>query len=309
VAPRIADNLEQAGPRDLVHVDGTGRVRSRARTRVISIAYWGALAALVALEGYLGYLLLGTPGLSIGAVLGSYVGWVGSRVVLLRSGLGLLTRSKLDEADRLFDRVTRSPLTPRRLKARAWGGLAYAASLRGDPERALAHLRVRLRLQGRSERALALVARHSEVKLLARLGRTAEARQALAALPEEEPAGGYALLSHHTTHAYLAFCEGRHQLDDEQLHRMASFALGITSAAPLLALLAWAFEQNGDDEMRQLLLAEAKDRHPGDLLSKTMPGLQRWMDGVRVRVVDSEAEDEAELDDLPARSQRRSTAR
>lgn len=39
---------------------------------------------------------------------------------------------------------------------------------------------------------------------------------------------------------------------------------------------------------------EAEDRHPGDLLSVTMPHLQRWMDGEQVRVIDDVQEVEEE---------------
>ena len=297
---RVANTLEEAGPRDLVHIDARGRVRSRAKARVLATLYWGTLTALVGVEAFLGHSLFGLPGLSIAAALGGYMGWVGTRLIYLRRGLELLTESKLDDADAFFQRVANARLVPRRLRARAWGGLAATASVRGDPETALAHLRESLRLQGKSRRAIGLAAKHSEIKLLARLGRIPEARELMALLPQGEPKGEYTLLSHYSTHLYVAFRDGKHDFDDGALHDMAAFALPITSAAPLLALLAWAFEKNGDADMRELLLDEALDRHPGDLLSMTMPNLQRWMDEApRARaaeVDDGETVEELEVD-------------
>jgi len=301
-ASRVADNLAEAGPRDLVYVDRKGRVRTRARTRALTVAYWGALGALVAAEGYLGYEVFGWPGLSIATVLGGYVGWIFTRVGLLRRGLRQMMDGDLEGAEGVFERVAKARLSPKHLRARAWGGLASAARLRGDDELALARVReaIRLSTRRRSKRAVAQTARHLEAQLLARLGQAGEARAVWRELPSEVPEGEYTRLSYHTTELYLAFCEGRHDLSDDALHERASFALSITAAAPLLALLAWAFEQSDDAEMSELLRDEAKDRHPGELLSVPMPDLDRWLDGrARLRVdadVDDVAEAEAEVE-------------
>ncbi len=306
-SPRVANTLAEAGPRDLVHIDSDGRVRSRAKTRVLSFAYWGLLSALVAVEGYLGFELFGVPGLSIALVLGGYVGWIFTRVAQQRRGLELMVQAKLDEAEDTFERVAHARLVPKHLRARAWAGLASVARLRGDDELALKRIRACIRLRRRRRRALSLTTRHVEASILARLDRIDEARAVLAELPADVPEGEYVRLSHYTNHLYVAFRSGRHDLDDDELHEQAAFALGITSAAPLLALLGWAFEQIGDTDMAQLLGDEARDRHPGDLLSTPMPRLQRWLDGEDVSArarVDVTEEEEAAVSERPEREKR-----
>lgn len=311
-SPRVADTLAEAGPRDLVNLDRKGRVRTRAQTWALVGGYWGILGSLVAVEGYLGYLLLGMPGLSIAAVLGGYVGWIFTRVTHLRRATRMLVTNQLEEAEAAYLRVAQSRFTPRHLKARAWGGLASAARLRGEDELALERVRKAIALQ-RRKRPLGLTARHMEAAVLARLGRLQESRAVWRELPQDIPDGEYVKLSHHTTELYLAFCEGSHGFDDDALHERASFALEITAAAPLLALLGWAFEQNGDTEMATLLVDEARDRHPGELMSVPMPEVSGWLEGYgRVRVDDSVAAeanrpafDELELDSPSGRRNRR----
>ncbi len=306
-APRVADTLAEAGPRDLVHVDRKGRVRSRARTRAISVAYWGLLATLVGIEGWLGYQLLGVPGLSIAAVLGGYVGWIFTRVGHLRGGIRAMVRPDLDAAEARFERVAKARLTPRHLRARAWAGLASVSRLRGDDESALARIRESLSLHRRSKRAMALTARHMEAQLLARLDRLPEARAVLAELGDAVPEGEYTRLSHYTTELYVAFREGRHGLSDDELHERATFALPITAAAPLLALLGWAFRENGDEEMAELVLDEARDRHPGELMRVPMPELSRWLDEsstTSVRVGVSESRDDVSVVEISRKERR-----
>ena len=294
--PKIAKDLESAEPHDLVHVDGKGRVRSPLRLRVLTSTYWSVLGLLVAAEGWLGYQLMGTPGLSLAVVLGAFVGWVGSRHLLLRRATREALASNLDEAEGRLLRIAHGRLVPRRMRASARGWLAYCASLRGDPETALGHSREAVRLWGKRRHILSTIARYGEVYALTRCGELEAARAALEALGPM-PEGEYLRITHLNVALYLAFVEGEHRLSDDELHEHAKRALGITAAGPLLALLAWAFEKNGDAEMAELLFDEAIDRHPGDLLSKRMPDLQRWMDehalkADRVRVEVSEREDE-----------------
>ena len=63
----------------------------------------------------------------------------------------------------------------------------------------------------------------------------------------------------------------------------AQSALAISSAAPLLGLLAWAYTQLGDGDMSQHLLGEALDRHAGPRLSVGLPLLQKWLDTAAAR--------------------------
>ncbi|MBX3276303.1 MAG: hypothetical protein KF729_38980 [Sandaracinaceae bacterium] len=293
---RVADTLADAGPRDLVHVDGKGRVRSRARAQALTVGYWGLVSTLVGIEAYLGYALLGWPGLSIAAALGGWVGWVFTRVGHLKGGVRSLVSSDLEGAEAHFERVAHARLVPRHLKARALAGLAGVARVRGDDALALERIRRAIALSRRPKAALAQTARHHEAQLLARLDRHEEARAVLEEIGEPAP-GEYVRLSHHTTELYLAFRAGRHALSDDALHERASFALPITAAAPLLALLGWAFSERGDDEMAELLVGEARDRHPGELLSGPMPDLDRWMrEGARVALEDEADEAEAHVE-------------
>lgn len=275
--PKIAKDLESAEPHDLVHVDGKGRVRSPLRLRVLTSTYWSVLGLLVVAEGWLGYQLMGTPGLSLAVVLGAFVAWVGSRHLLLRRATREALASNLDEAEARLMRIAHGRLVPRRMRASARSWLSYCASLRGDAEGALAHSREAVRLWGKRKHILSTISRYGEVYALTRCGQLDEARVALEALGPM-PQGEYLRITHLNVGLYLAFVEGKHSFSDDELHEHSKNALGITAAGPLLALLAWAFEKNGDAEMAELLFEEAKDRHPGDLLSKRMPDLQRWMD-------------------------------
>ncbi|RZO55708.1 MAG: hypothetical protein EVA89_25525 [Sandaracinaceae bacterium] len=295
---QLADSLEAARPEDLVHIDREGRVRSPARYRAITGVYWVTLLGLTGIEGYLGYLLFGAPGLSLGIVIGGALAWVGSRHVLLRRSSTAALSGEVDVAEAMAERVAKGWLVPRSLRAIAYGRLAFCASLRGDPDAMLRHTRESLRLWGKSGNVVARITRYGEVFALTRMGTLDTATDKLEMLGPE-PTGDYLRLTHWTTELFLAFRKGAHELDEDVLHERAKHALGITSASPLLALLAWAFEQNGDADMAELLMDEARDRHPGDLLSKRMPELQRWMDGaeaepVRARVEIEEAEDRME---------------
>src|SRR5690606_37320985 len=134
----------------------------------------------------------------------------------------------------------------------------------------------------------ARVARYSEVYLLVNVGRLDEARAKLEELGPV-PEGEYYRISHWGAELYLALAEGTHTIDEDELHRRAKDALAITSAAGLLGLLAWAFDQQGDGEMAALLLDEARDRHPGQKLSGPMPLLEAWMQDQAAPSLDARA--------------------
>lgn len=295
----LADSLERARPEDRVHIDREGRVRSPTRYRMIVGAYWGTLGLLTVTEAYLGYLLVGVPGLSLGVVIGAGLAWLGSRHLLLRRSSEAALSGELDVAEAAARKIADGRFVPRNLRALAHGRLAFCASLREDADKTLYHTRESLRLWGKSQNVLARLARYGEAYALTRLGTLDTARDVLEGLGPE-PSGEFLQLAHWTTEHFLAFKEGRHDWDDDVLHARAKRALAITSAAPLLALLAWAFAERGDRDMAELLLEEARDRHPGDLLSKRMPELQRWMEGDRPRVRVEVEEVEAELEPSPA---------
>jgi hypothetical protein len=276
--PRVVDTLAEARAQDLVHVDRTGRVRSRGAARRWNLAYWGTLGSLLILEAYLGMVLFGLPGLSIAAALGLFVGWAVNQSVQLGQGLRDALAGRLDEAERRFKRLTERRFLNRGIRARATTGLAFVATLRDRTEEALLLTRQALDLIRHRDSVLGVRARQAEAQLLARLGRLGEAEAVFDDLGGE-PSGEVLKLGHLTTQLYLAFKRGAHGFDDDALHEMASFALPITAAAPLLALLSWAFEEKGDTDMRDLLRDEAMDRHPGALLSARMPEVEAWLNG------------------------------
>lgn len=163
----------------------------------------------------------------------------------------------------------------------------------------LAHVESVLRRHGRARSVQARLARYSEVYLLVNVGRLDDARAKLEALGPI-PEGEYYRITHWGAELYLALAEGAHAIDEDELHHRAKAALAITSAGPLLGLLAWAFDQQGDAEMSALLLDEARDRHPGRKLSGPMPLLEAWMEtrATPARAArEDEEDDDLDLDD------------
>ena len=298
--PKLAPNLQVASNRDIVHVDRAGRVRSPLRYRAIHVAYYGLLAALVLAEVALVARLFGNNG-PLGAGMGAFVAlgltwvaWAVSRQFALRRAQRALAADRFEEAQRIYRSVLRAPLLPPKYRTFAEQGLGACDAVAGRHEEALAHLQTVLRRHGRARSVQARVARYSEVYLLVNVGRLDEARAKLEALGPV-PDGEYYRVSHWGAELYLALAEGRHALDDDELHLRANAALAITSAAPLLGLLAWAFDQRGDEGMSALLLREARDRHPGQKLSGPLPLLEAWMEAQALAPASFEDEEEEEL--------------
>src|SRR5690348_2410591 len=71
-SPKLAPNLQVATNKDMVHVDGAGRVRSPSRYRAIHTAYYGLIGALALLEVALVYVLFKDDG-ALGATMGAFV--------------------------------------------------------------------------------------------------------------------------------------------------------------------------------------------------------------------------------------------
>lgn len=312
--PKLAPNLQVASNRDIVHIDRAGRVRSPLRYRAIHAAYYGLLGALVLAEIALVVRLFGDSG-PTGAVMGAFVAlglsWVAyaiSRQFALRRAQRAVAGDRLEEAERIYRGVLEARLLPPKYKTFAEQGVAACDAIAGRHEEALAHVQTVLRRHGRAQSVQARVARYSEVYLLVNVGRLDEAREKLEALGPI-PEGEYYRITHWGAELYLALAEGRHGLDEDELHHRAKAALAITSAGPLLGLLAWAFDQQGDGEMAALLLEEARDRHPGQKLSGPMPLLEAWMEQQasppRDAGADEEAEEEEDLEERQSAPARR----
>lgn len=316
--PKLASNLQVASSRDLVYVDRAGHVRSPLRYRVLQGAYYGGLGVLLLIELALVYTFLWDDGVlavtaaMVVALVFSWAGWAISRQLALSRAQRAQLAGRLDEAEGIYRSVLRAPLLPPKYRTAAEQGIAGCRMIAGRHEEGLVHLQSALRRHGHARNPRAQLARYAEIYALVNVGRLDEARARLAALGPV-PEGEYFRINHWSAELYLALREGTHAIEDDELHRRASAALAITSAAPLLGLLAWAFDQRGDDEMVALLLAEARDRHPGQLLSGPLPLLDAWMEAQpagTAGIDDAAAEgaDELETAEVASRRARRTAA-
>lgn len=294
MSTRIAKDLASAGPKDLIHVDHRGRVRGPGRVKILRGVYWGLLVAILLVEAVLGYALFGPAGLSIAFALTLLVAWRASKQLALAGATDALSAQRYDEADEAFAKLAASKILPRLFRPIALGRQAQAREKAGDLEGALKLCREAIALYGKSQHAEARLARYQEARLLLRLRRLDEASALLAGF--EEPEGELFRLHHHTNALRLAFLRGRHDLSDERLHELSTFALEINLAAPLIGLLGWAFAEKGDEDMAELMRETALDRDD-DGAEERFEELWAWLrhgEPPKARV-ELEAEEELEL--------------
>jgi hypothetical protein len=277
-AAKLAASLQEASRHDLVHVDRKGQVRSPARFRLLQYGAYGLMVGIVGGATVLYYAILGPAGVGVGAALGLWYGAIARHNLVLRRGLELLVADRIDEAAASLGGLLSAPLVPRRVRAAAEQNLGICRMIGGRYDEALALHRSAIARWGRSRSPLLPMARHGEVYALVNLGRLPEARERFTALGPP-PEGDYLKVHHWSVELYLALAEGKHLLAETELYLRARVALGITTAAGLLGLLAWAYDRSGDRDMSQHLLRECLDRHLGPRLSGCMPLLQRWLDG------------------------------
>jgi tetratricopeptide (TPR) repeat protein len=272
---KLAESLERADHRSIVHVDGSGQVRSPARYRVMMAAGLGGIgvasAALIALAAS----VFGVVG---GAAAGAFVGWAGYclwQLRTLRRGGGFMMDRRHAEAEALFRRVAAGPLLPKSYRLLGELYLGQLCSRDGRFEEALARLRAAEALQSRRRSWMPSSIAYAQVVVLVNLGRVAEARQRFARCPEET--GDYLRLARWTAELHVAFAEGEHDFTGDALHDRARVALATTVATTLLALSAWAFDHIGDRDMAEHLLREAFERPTAADLEKAAPSLYAWM--------------------------------
>ena len=277
---QLAESLETAGPKSLVYVDATGRVRSPAHYRLVSAVAWVVPAALIACTGIFYGVFFGplAGALAGGAVL-ALTAWRVRPFRILRQATRLMVHDRLDEAEALLDRLVGRRL-PAATRAEALYRLAVIALRRGDQAAALERVREVLAVQVNAGRANRLSRRYlyAEINCLINLDRVAEARQRFARLQGPAPEGDYLRLAHWTAELHLAFAEGKHTLSADELHERARVALRITMAGALLGLLSWAHVEIGDRDQAWHLLREAYDRMDDVHLDKTMPRLYAWLE-------------------------------
>jgi hypothetical protein len=274
---KVARNLQVASSREFVYVDRKGRVMSPARLRFNQVASYGLMAGFLGGATSLYYATMGSAGLVVGGVLGLWFARAIGTGLSLGAGLRLMVADRFDEAAAVFTRIAGGRFVPRRLRANAELNLGHCRAIAGRHEEALALYRSSVARWAGSRGLYAALARRSELGALINLGRLTEARARLTALGPA-PQGEYLRLQHWTLELYLALAEGHHDFPEEELYRRSRAALAITTAAGLLGLLAWAYQQRGDQEMSRHLLAECLDRHFGPRISGALPLLQRWLD-------------------------------
>lgn len=276
----LANNLADAEPGQLVHVDNRGRARSPARYRAINAASYGAIGVLVVGAGAMWASTFGLlPGLAVGGAFAAWTGWILRPTYLIKRGARLLLDERYDEAIAIFERARGRIGVPRPTRALAEQNLGIAYARQGDFERALAHQQAARRLYRRGSRKLyPLMAAYGAITTLVNLERVTDARAELAALSVPASASDYLRVIHWSTELYVCMAEGRHALTEDELHERALAAIRITSAAALLGLVAWAHYEAGDRDQAFHLLREAYDREWTPGMRRAMPRLAAWMD-------------------------------
>jgi tetratricopeptide (TPR) repeat protein len=294
----MAESLEAAAPRTFVHVDQNGQVRSPARYKALQALSYGAAGAIVAgVTGIYG-ALLGPPGVLIGLGLGAWVGWQIRRGLKLQEATRLLVHDRLDEAEALLNQILKSWRVPKGVRALAAQNLGAVYTRRGNYEEALKHQRAAMLVYAkmRKKSPFAHTVGYSEMTTLVNLGRHGEARQRFEQLQGVVPAGDYLRLQHWAAELYICLAEGEHRISSDDLHERSHVALGITGAAALLGLCAWAHVNAKDKDTDQAwhLLREAFDRKTGTGLERGLPKLWTWMQEHRAEAGVPEPEPEPE---------------
>jgi len=290
----LAESLEKAPPQSFVHVDANGQVRSPSRYKMIQAISYGSAAAIVGGVTIVYGALLGIPGVALGVGLGAYVGWHVRRGLRLQEATRLLVHDRLDEAEALLRQVLHGWRVPRNVKALAEQNLAALEVRRGNYDEALSHQRAAMALWARRRRKtlFARTVEYAEITTLVNLGRVGEARQRFEQKHGQVPDGDYLRLQHWVAELYVCLAEGEHRIGADDLHERAKAALGISGAAALLGLTAWAHWKTGDTDQAWHLLREAYDRMTGSALDRALPRLYEWMEqhraeaGVPDRAVD-----------------------
>jgi hypothetical protein len=279
----LAKDLAAATPRSFVHIDRHGQVRSPARFRAIEAASYGLLAAITLSVTITYGMAFGAPGLIFGAAIALLFGRAIRRARRLQAAARLIINDRVEEAEVILGDLLRSRRLPRRLRALAEQNLAACHLRRGRFDEALVHQRLAIGHHARWGRhsPFARIVQYGELLTLVNLGRVAEARALFGQRHPTVPDGDYLRVHHWIAELYVCFAEGGHAIDQDELHARARTALGITSAAALLALLAWAHHVAGDVDQAWHLLRESVDRRDGMPIERTMPRLHAWIEAHR----------------------------
>jgi tetratricopeptide (TPR) repeat protein len=276
-APRfeLAPTLASARRNELVYVDKKGQVRSPTRFRIRQAVSYGLVGALGVGTPLFYGSLFGPIGLAGGLVVTALLGRGIRRGLQLRRAVVLSLHDREDEAMPVFEKIARS-WAPARLRAIAEQNLAACHVKRGDHAEALVHYRRAIELHP-SRNPLAVAARYGEILSLVNIDRVQDAAALFVEVFPRPPEGDYLRVQHWVVELYLAMAGVEITLDAEDLHERARVALGMTTGAALLALLAWAHHRGGDLDQAWHLLREALDRDHARI-QRALPKLQAWMD-------------------------------
>ena len=276
-AVEVAESLERAGSRSLVYVGQAGAVVSPEQVKRGFGFATLAVGVTVAAAHWLFVGLFGP------------LGWAGSATFAILMSRSLLLPFRLqrvatlmmdeqyDEADALARRLQGRFLGNRVTRREAMHARAQIANLRGDLAQAAEfqdEVERLYRFDGKGT-VQYKIHRYARVLTHANLGNQAKARE-LFAESGELPEGDYLQLLHWTCELMLLYCEGAHELDDDELHLRGRRGIEIIPGTPLLALSAWAFLYAGDREMTVHLLGLVKERWEPKM-SRAMPRLAPWV--------------------------------
>ena len=279
-APKLvlARTLEQAPNRAFVNIDSKGQVLSPGRYRASAWFRQAVAAGLLVGAPVVLTLAYGAVGVVVGGVLGGLLGWRLVWSSKVRRAVALLVQDRTAEARVLLQQVRKSAFVPRLARALAEQNLGACHARECNYDQALEHQLAAIALHARGRQTVfAHLVEYASIHTLINLDRVTEARSRLEDKGVADDKGDYLRIQHWVAELHVCMAEGAHALDDEELYRRAREALGITSAASLLGLLAWAHRESDDEEQAWLLLHEALDRKDGTLIERTMPRLGAWM--------------------------------
>jgi len=290
-ALRMARSLADAKVGEVIMLGRGGEAlgpRRATYARVLSGAVVGASVLGVCLV----YAQLFSPlaGVAAGAATAGYVAFRLRHWFRFRNALALISNLRWEEAHAALLPLERKRLAPL-FAAQVAATLAALEALLGHPEAALQRLDVLVprlrRTRGPYSRLTRWRAELLRVSLLARLGRLDEARLQRDAVKAEIAAwearrrrarGEYLEVALQGAELEVAFAAGSpaELPDHETLHAWARAALLRTQFGSLLVLLAWAFDERGDQDMARHLLEEAPSRMPRSPLPAAAPALHAW---------------------------------
>jgi hypothetical protein len=271
---KLARDHASRGPREVLYVDRSGRGITPARAHAPQAI---ALAASVALTS-VGFFSWWFP-----FVIAAILGWHVWQLRHALRGAALMLHHRFDEAERELSALARSPVVHPAYRSNARAALAGIEARRGNHAPALEWATRATRFAWpAAQRAFARMVR---VSALINVDRVNEARVYFDRHLRTVRSGDVMRHAHWTAGLYLALAEGRHTLDADELHRRAREALGVTAGRSLLALLAWAHHENGDEEQAWHLLREALAREDVEVTARSRPRLHAWMEAHRAEAL------------------------